>query len=194
MHWIGAIHKINAVRGANGSPWWWCLWGGLCWCSMEFLHYSYCTKPTKQEFIVSAQTPIVVKLLKVKSNLSLDRRIFVHYFQNWKLTQKILVWVWFCGCGCGCGCDCVGVGVLVWVCMISMIQNSVLLQNISVSLKVKSNLSHDRRILVSFLTCCALSSWIANSFHLWRAWLTISTVDLYCMVSVLFAIKRAIKN
>ncbi len=80
---------------------------------------------------------------------------------------KQLVWVWLCGCGCGC--NCVGVGVLVWVCVISMIQTSVLLQYISVSSKVKSNLSHDRRILVSCLTCCALSSLIANSFHLWRA-------------------------
>jgi hypothetical protein len=68
-----------------------------------------------------------------------------------------------------------------------MIQNSVLLQNISVSLKVKSNHSHDRKILVSCLTCCALSSLIANSFHLWRAQLTISTVDLYCLLSVLIA-------
>jgi len=25
--WIGVIRWINAVRGANGSPWWCCLWG-----------------------------------------------------------------------------------------------------------------------------------------------------------------------
>jgi hypothetical protein len=72
-----------------------------------------------------------------------------------------MVWVWLCGCGCGC--DCVGVGVLVWVCVISMIQNLVLLQNISVSSKVMSNLSHETRILVSCLTCNALSYLIANS-------------------------------
>ena len=28
LNW-GAIHLINAVGGANGSQWWWCLWGGI---------------------------------------------------------------------------------------------------------------------------------------------------------------------
>jgi hypothetical protein len=37
--------------------------GGLCRCLMESLYYSYHTKPTEQEFFVSAQTKIVVKLL-----------------------------------------------------------------------------------------------------------------------------------
>ena len=27
MHLIGAIHWIDAIGGANGTPWWWCLWG-----------------------------------------------------------------------------------------------------------------------------------------------------------------------
>ncbi len=94
----------------------------------------------------------------------------------------VWVWVWLCGCGC------VGVGV-------HEIHDSKLrfAPKHFCSLKVKSNRSHDRRILVSCLTCCALSSLIANSFHLWRAWLTISTVDLHCLLSVLFAMKRAIK-
>ncbi len=106
---------------------------------------------------------------------------------NKKIGVRVVVWVWVWVwlCGCGCGCDCVGVGVLVRVHVISMIQNLVLLQHLSVSLKVKSNLSHDRRILMSCLTCCAVSSLIANSFHLWRAWLTISTADLHWLLSVL---------
>jgi hypothetical protein len=37
--------------------------GGLCRCSTEFPYYSYRTKPTEQEFFVSAQTKIVVKVL-----------------------------------------------------------------------------------------------------------------------------------
>ncbi len=28
-HWIWMIHWINPVGGANGSPWWWCLLGGV---------------------------------------------------------------------------------------------------------------------------------------------------------------------
>ena len=60
---IGAIHWINAVGGANGTPWWWCLWGVLCWCLTEFLYYSYWSKPTGQVFLVPAWTRIVVKLL-----------------------------------------------------------------------------------------------------------------------------------
>ncbi len=38
--------------------------GGLCWCLTKLPHYSYHTKPMKQEFFVSTQTQIVVKLLK----------------------------------------------------------------------------------------------------------------------------------
>ena len=39
--------------------------GELCWCSMEFAYYSYCRNHTGQEFVVPAQTMIVVKLLKI---------------------------------------------------------------------------------------------------------------------------------
>jgi len=45
-------------------PWWWCLWGELCWCSTDFSYYSYCRNPTGREFFVPAGTLIGVKLLK----------------------------------------------------------------------------------------------------------------------------------
>ena len=31
---IWAIHWIDTIGEANGTPWWWCLWGELCWCLM----------------------------------------------------------------------------------------------------------------------------------------------------------------
>ena len=63
MHWIGAIHWINIIGGANGTPWWWCFWEELFWCSADFLYYSYCRKRMGQEFFIPAQTLIGVKLL-----------------------------------------------------------------------------------------------------------------------------------
>ncbi len=63
MRRIGAIHSTHAAGGANDSPWWWCLWVVLCWVMTLISYYSYPTKPMEQEFFVSAQTPIVVKLL-----------------------------------------------------------------------------------------------------------------------------------
>ena len=70
MRWIGVIHWINAIMGANRTPCWWCLWRELCWCWRNFLYHSYRRKPTKQEFFIPAQnyfvttrTQIVVKLL-----------------------------------------------------------------------------------------------------------------------------------
>jgi hypothetical protein len=38
----------------NVSPWWWCLWGELCWCLTGFSYSSYHRKPTEQEFFVPA--------------------------------------------------------------------------------------------------------------------------------------------
>ncbi len=65
MHQIGEICWTHATGGANSSPWWRYLWVVLCWVTtpIPILYYSYCTKPTEQEFFVSAQTKIVVKLL-----------------------------------------------------------------------------------------------------------------------------------
>ena len=93
---IGVIHWINAVGGVNSTPWWWCLWGVLCRCLTEFLYYSYCRKPTGQEFFVPAQTKIVVKLLKIIScksffvsqhnivtNRCLSLRCFLMYWGRW---------------------------------------------------------------------------------------------------------------
>ncbi len=61
---IGCIQRYHAVGGANGTPCWWCLWGGLCRWSTEFLSYS--RKPTGREFFVPARTLIVVFLLSIK--------------------------------------------------------------------------------------------------------------------------------
>ncbi len=63
LDWV--IQWTHAARGANGSPWWWYLWFVLCWVTTPILYYSYRTKPTEQEFFVSAQTKIVVKLLSI---------------------------------------------------------------------------------------------------------------------------------
>ena len=73
-------HSLNQCcrGGANGTPWWWCLWGELCWFLTDFFYYSYCRKPTEREFFVPAlktfvttRTQIVVKLLtsSMKSHL-----------------------------------------------------------------------------------------------------------------------------
>jgi len=43
---VGAIHWIDAVGEANGTPWWWCLRGELHWCSTNFSYYSYYREST----------------------------------------------------------------------------------------------------------------------------------------------------
>ncbi len=53
---IGCIQRYHTVGGANGTPCWWCLWGGLCRWSTEFPHHSYSRKPTGREFFVPART------------------------------------------------------------------------------------------------------------------------------------------
>ena len=71
-HRIGAIHWINTVGGANGTPWWWCLWGELCCCLMDYLYYSCSNKSTGQEFFVPTRTLIRVNLLKLMSISNLN--------------------------------------------------------------------------------------------------------------------------
>ncbi len=41
MCWIGGIHPIHSLGGTNSKPWWWYLWGGLCWLMVQFNTYSY---------------------------------------------------------------------------------------------------------------------------------------------------------
>jgi len=55
-HRNGAIHWINAIGGTNGTPWWWCLWGELFWCSTEFLYHLYYRKSMEREVFVPVQT------------------------------------------------------------------------------------------------------------------------------------------
>ncbi len=62
-HQIGGIHQIYTLGGANGTPWWWCLWGKLCRWLTEYPYYSYHREPTGLELLVPTQTLIVVKLL-----------------------------------------------------------------------------------------------------------------------------------
>ena len=77
---------FDAVGGANGSPWWWRLWGELCWCSMDILYYLYCMTSMGQEFVVPAQTLIGVKLLsggpesgRQSSSLNHEESSVYHY-------------------------------------------------------------------------------------------------------------------
>ncbi len=59
-----AAHVLDWGDSLNqhqrGGKWyttvWWCLWGELCWCSTEFLYYSFHRKPTGREFFIPAQT------------------------------------------------------------------------------------------------------------------------------------------
>ena len=69
MRRIWVIHWIDAIGGANGTPWWWYIRGELCWCSTDFWYYSYCRKATGWELFVPARTLIVVKLLIVVIDL-----------------------------------------------------------------------------------------------------------------------------
>jgi hypothetical protein len=40
---IGLIHWFYAAGGANGSPWWWCLWDSCIGGQQYFPYYSYRT-------------------------------------------------------------------------------------------------------------------------------------------------------
>ena len=65
MHRIGVIHWIGAVGGANGTPWWWCVWGELCCCLTDYSYYSYSRKSTGREFFVPARTLIMLLIKRV---------------------------------------------------------------------------------------------------------------------------------
>ena len=93
-HRNGAIHWINAVEGANSSPWWWRFFGGgLCRCSTEFMYYSYRTNPMLWEFFRSCPNPnrgIPNKWIRHKSLIHLTSKLKANPGQTPVVPRHIL--------------------------------------------------------------------------------------------------------
>jgi hypothetical protein len=68
---IGSIHRYHAVGGANGTPCWWCLWGGCVGDRRNSL-FLHSRKPTGREFFVPTRTH---SRIPVKRYVSLYRPI-----------------------------------------------------------------------------------------------------------------------
>jgi hypothetical protein len=82
MHRIGAIYQMYAVERANNTPWWWCLWGELCWCLNKFPYNSYCRKSTRWKFFIPAQNIISLSVRRVFDIASIRVSKISIYYKN----------------------------------------------------------------------------------------------------------------